>query len=556
MLPNTKRPSHLKARQRSVSRSSSDLPPPHPHLALTPQAAASPGQPQPLPLHNEAPLSQTSPAFASPQSRNIAAAKRTSSSSVTSLLTSPPIPEIGEKVHDSGIVVEADLDTNYSQYTDDEDESKKLRQSLLGSRRSQSFRIGSALRSSSVGSAGGALASSITKAGTSASRGRLLLLTSLGLNLTFILWASNQHLLSGLSQAATQSDCQKMDLQTQLKSCNIDGRRRQQLCGVGMMQHVWHDTRPSRLGSGNNATISTSLMADPTCARSASAWEKANQHRNKGTGRIMTFALLYYEEPLFLSHQIASWLEWSKETRGKFNFLIVDDGSRPGLKAVDAINDPTIQSKITNAKIDLEVYEVQEDICWNIAGARNLAVFMGKTDYIYLGDADTTVEDGTAKYMLEIKYEDEVAFRSSQRRSLYYQFDRIRSDGKTRKPHPAVMVLSKSTYWTAGGGDEDGMFTSGKFRQRAKWAGVNIAKVDGQMVEKKIPPLRELDDARPCPKLNAEKCNAMVRFKKDNTFPRPGKPDQEEYWKMKFNGQKPFSNEYLRFSWKMAYSSR
>ena len=281
----------------------------------------------------------------------------------------------------------------------------------------------------------------------------------------------------------------------------------------------------------------------------------ANQKRNKGTGRTMTFALLYYEEPLFLSHQIVSWLDWSTETRGKFNFLIVDDGSRPGLKAADVINDPRLHSKITNAKIDLEIYEVQEDICWNIAGARNLAVFMTKTEYIYLGDADTIVEDRAAKYMLEIKYEDEVAFRSSQRRSLYYQFGRIRSDGKTSKPHPAVMVLSKSTYWTAGGGDEDGMFTSGKFRQRAKWAGINIAKLDGQMIKKSIPPLQELDGAMPCPNMNAEKCNGMVAFKKDNTLPRPEKPDQEEYWKMKFNGQKPFSNEYLRFSWNMAYSS-
>lgn len=145
MLPNAKRPSHLKARQRSVSRSSSDLPPPHPHPALSPPAAASRGQPIPPPPHNEGPLSQTSPAFASSQSRKVGT--RNSSSSVTSLLTSPPIPEIGEKAHDSGIVVEADLDSNYSQYAndDDDDESKKLRQSLLGSPRSQSFQIGSVL---------------------------------------------------------------------------------------------------------------------------------------------------------------------------------------------------------------------------------------------------------------------------------------------------------------------------------------------------------------------------------------------------------------------------
>ena len=457
-------------------------------------------------------------------------------------------------------MVEADLDNNYSQYANDDDaESKKLRQTLLGSPRSQSFRIGGALRSSSVGSAGGALASSFTKYPQHASaalRGRILLLFSLGCNLLFILWASNKHFLNEMSQNVTQSDCQKMDEQTRLKSCDIDGRRKQQLCGVGMMKHMWHDTRSTRFQRDNNATISTELIEDPTCHRSADLFGLSNRQRDKGTKRVMTFALLYYEEPLFLSHQIVSWLQWSKETRGKYNFLIIDDGSRPSLKAADVVSDAGLRTKIKDAKIDLEIFEVQEDICWNIAGARNLAVFMAKTEYIYLGDADTIVEDKTAQYMLEIKYGDEVAFRSKQRRSLYYQFDRIRSDGKTRKPHPAVMVLSKSTYWTAGGADEDGMFTSGKFRNRAKWAGVNVVKVDEKMTQQKISPLRELDDTAPCPKLNAKKCNAMMSFKKNNVLARPGKPDQEEYWEMKFNGEKPWSNEYLRFSWKMVFYNR
>ena len=100
------------------------------------------------------------------------------------------------------------------------------------------------------------------------------------------------------------------------------------------------------------------------------------------------------------------------------------------------------------------------------------------------------------------------------------------------------------------------MFTSGKFRNRAKWAGVNVVKVDEKMTQEKISPLRELDDTAPCPKLNAKKCNAMMSFKKNNVLARPGKPDQEEYWEMKFNGEKPWSNEYLRFSWKMVFYNR
>ena len=556
MLPNSSRPSPRSqlARKRSVSRSaSSDLPPLH--------AAASPGQgglgvppPPPPTLHvpphhrNEGQLSQASPAFASSQSRKTYQPNRTSSrssvaDSITSLLTSPPIPEIGGQT--SEVVTEAQ---------DDENEKKKL----LGSPISRSFR--KVLRSSIVGSKAhaNAVAPTITKAypSTASSRGRILLLTSLGLNLAFILWASNRQFLEGgATLSSAQSDCQKMDnMQTQqLNSCDLKGRSKQQLCGAGMTRQVWQGSRPTK--SGSNAKTSTELVADPTCPRSEEAFDTANQHRISGTKRSMTFSLLYFEEPLFLSHQIASWLDWSKETRGKFNFLIVDDGSRPGLKAADVVNDPELHAKIVASKMDLEIEEIQQDLCWNIAGARNLAVFMAKTDYLYLGDADTLVDDTAAQYMLEIKYNDEVAFRSSQKRPLYYQLDRIRSDGHTKKPHPAVMVISKQTYWTAGGGDEDGMFTSGKFRQRAKWAGIQVVKVNEQMVEKNIPPLQEIDDATQCPKVNARNCQAMEKFKWDNFLPRPEKPDQEQYWDMKYDGQKPWSNEYLRFSWKLAYPS-
>lgn len=83
------------------------------------------------------------------------------------------------------------------------------------------------------------------------------------------------------------------------------------------------------------------------------------------------------------------------------------------------------------------------------------------------------------------------------------------------------MVISKQRYWAAGGGDEDGMFTSGKFRQRAKWAGMNIVKVDKQMMEKNIPPFGEIDDANQCPKANANTCQSMKKFKRDNSLPRP-----------------------------------
>ena len=64
-----------------------------------------------------------------------------------------------------------------------------------------------------------AMAPTMTKAypSTASSRGRMVLLTSLGLNLVFILWASNHHFLEGTAAlSSAQSDCQNMDsMQTQ-----------------------------------------------------------------------------------------------------------------------------------------------------------------------------------------------------------------------------------------------------------------------------------------------------------------------------------------------------
>ena len=383
----------------------------------------------------------------------------------------------------------------------------------------------------------------------------MILFASLVANVFCGLIASNRYFFSSSvinGTGPSPADCAKIDTQSQLQSCDLKGRANKQQCGVGILLSPWKDLR--RLSDHdikkNHLTIATDLSPDSTCPRSAGAFYIAKNHRNSGTARVMTFAILYYEEPLFLSHQIVSWLKWKKLTRGKFNFLIIDDGSRPGLKAVDVI--AGMEHELAGSKLDLEIYEIEDDLCWNIAGARNLAVYMAKTDYLYLGDADTIVEDDTAEYMLNIKYDDEVEFRSTEKRALYYQFDRIRSDGVTRKPHPAVMVVSKHTYWTSGGCDEDGFFTSGKFRQRAKWAGVKIGNVTDTMVKRGVTPLRELDFETPCPDSMAN-CNAMEKFKKENTLPRPEKPDQTLYWKMKLDGIKPWSNDYLRFSWKRAY---
>ncbi|KAL7535779.1 hypothetical protein ACHAWF_005265 [Thalassiosira exigua] len=393
----------------------------------------------------------------------------------------------------------------------------------------------------------------------------ILLLSCLALNVLYMnLHAPNNHQQGSVeAQASFASSAQpssaqpssakpngeKLDLVSPEESCELKERLNQQLCGVGMMKTVW---KPA---TKKNSKVSPKLIADPSCPRSKEVFDMANDHRKSGTKRKMTFAILYYEEPLFLSLQIASWMKWYK-SRGEFNFLVIDDGSRPGLKAADVLNDPELLREIIASKINLEVYEIEQNLCWNIAGARNLAVFMTKTDYLYLGDVDALVEDGTAQYMLKLKEKEEDEFQSNGQRTLYKHFDRMRKDGITRERHPAVMVISKHTFWTAGGLDEDGFFSSTKFRDRAKLSGIQIKSVNSDMVKKGVPPMQELGNKMPCPTINSSNCNEMLKLKQERekyASSRLQKPKAKKFWAQKFRGKIPWSNDYLRFSWKRAY---
>lgn len=334
-------------------------------------------------------------------------------------------------------------------------------------------------------------------------------------------------------------------------SCDLDGRRRQQLCGAGMLPTPWSENRTS--------DAPAALTPNPLCDRSLDGSMPIKQREeplltNDEGQIVMTFLMLYYEEPSYLSHQVNEWLSWSKETRGRFKFLIIDDGSRPGLQAGELLR-PHLE--LIKSKIDVEVYRVDQDMCWNIAGARNLGAHLCRTEYFYLGDSDLLVSDGLAKYMLEKVQDSENTLQQDGIRTLTYRFNRKRLDRDEFKIHPAVCIMSKSTYWYSGGADEDGFFTSGKFRHKAYRSGVHFRKVNKEMDHHNIPPLRSFsaDTKVPCNALMPN-CNAMLQLKKDSHVVRLSKPSAEQehlLWDMKEEGLLPYSNNFLRFSWTKAF---
>lgn len=73
----------------------------------------------------------------------------------------------------------------------------------------------------------------------------------------------------------------------------------------------------------------------------------------------ITVALLYYQDMALLSRVLDNWLKWETSVREQFDFLIIDDGSQIGLRAMDLL---WPHRQRWQSKLDLAVYEVEQDL--------------------------------------------------------------------------------------------------------------------------------------------------------------------------------------------------
>mmetsp|Transcript_30464 Transcript_30464/g.66954 ORF Transcript_30464/g.66954 Transcript_30464/m.66954 type:complete len:409 (+) Transcript_30464:210-1436(+) len=365
-----------------------------------------------------------------------------------------------------------------------------------------------------------------------------------------------QNVVAGPTRTNTAASVTSIESDNSVLVCD---KRPYQLCGAGRFKHPpttigpHYQNMPGHHQHHHDAP--DALIVNNHCPRAERVMQQAKEDRNSGFRRDITFVVLYYEEPVFLSHQIETWLAWPSSLRDRFNFLIVDDGSRTGLRA-DALL--AAQGADLDDHINLEVYYIEQNLCWNIAGARNLAVHMAKTEYIFVCDADTTMPRyQTATYLLELRTLSMELVDHNDTQQIHIHFDRIyERENLSRKPHPAVMLLSKTAYWMSGGCDEDGFFTSGWFRKRANWQeNIEIVEVGDEMVERRVPPLRGLPQHPLCPShfVNCDKMNDYKAGLSSVYGPKP--TDQKEYWYLRERGNESWSNEFLRFSWHRAFMS-
>lgn len=158
--------------------------------------------------------------------------------------------------------------------------------------------------------------------------------------------------------------------------------------------------------------------------------------------RKITVNLSYYNQKDVLIRHVQSWLDYDEETRDKFSFCIVDDCSE--VSAIDVL------SEIDLSGIKIDIYRVEEDLCCNIAGVRNLAATVCQTDWMVILDMDTMISNDLASKMLKLI--------SESGKGDCFKFNRraLGSDReKDNQIHPAVCLIRVDDYWAIGGCDED-----------------------------------------------------------------------------------------------------
>ena len=94
----------------------------------------------------------------------------------------------------------------------------------------------------------------------------------------------------------------------------------------------------------------------------------------------------FYNHNEAIPEHIHNWNAWSPENKRNTEIIIVDDGSP------DKIN----LSLFKEAKgLDIKVFQVLEDIKWNVTGARNLGITQATGEWLFPLDFDMSVLDIT-----------------------------------------------------------------------------------------------------------------------------------------------------------------
>ena len=152
---------------------------------------------------------------------------------------------------------------------------------------------------------------------------------------------------------------------------------------------------------------------------------------------MITIALPYYENGGMLDRHLAEWKSYPSDIKARIGAVVVDDGS-PKDPAKDHLSDPGLPVKL---------YRIKQNIIWNVAGARNLAMHAAPDGWCLLTDIDHLLKQEDAERLVS-------ALPHLDRAQVYVPSRRW-ADGRPLHPHPNSYVMQRSIYWKIGGCDED-----------------------------------------------------------------------------------------------------
>ncbi len=163
----------------------------------------------------------------------------------------------------------------------------------------------------------------------------------------------------------------------------------------------------------------------------------------------LTFCAPYYNQPLMLCRQIATWCQWAEAgLANRMDVVIVDDGSakEPYGYRIHKVLEKTGWGAQIPVKCKCFRLPTSDTFRWRLA--RNVAANAAETDWLFITDIDHTLPVETVKAWTEKSLDPNVAYKPQRRWAQGHMHD---------NPHPNSYLIHQNVYWGVGGYDEDWM---------------------------------------------------------------------------------------------------
>ena len=154
---------------------------------------------------------------------------------------------------------------------------------------------------------------------------------------------------------------------------------------------------------------------------------------------LLSIVVNAYQAQPALDRQLALWRGYPDPVRQVVEFVVVDDGSAPALQI-------TADAPSAARPLNITLARIQQDIAWNMPGARNLGALLARGPWLLFHDVDHFLPVHSLQLLLQ--------HRAALDAATLYRFARI-EDGVAINSHINSFLCSRDAFWRAGGYDED-----------------------------------------------------------------------------------------------------